>query len=318
MAVFSTTGAPIACAAARASCSSLTIRVARAGRPASSSNCIDSCSSGAPGWRNRSRQRSRTRSGSLRAPAQPRARRNRAGRAGNVHHAGRPRARRARESPRAWQRRSADRRPCRGVRDQERGLARGGVSGAQIVEIARVDTAAGDAIVDHRAECGAGIGHQRCKAALHADVVLGSASAPRIERVDGRQSRIEQRLEAADALRRQLREAHASRVCAIDQQLPLTAGIVDRDEPAAADGMRLREHDQRRRELLEIVDTMDAVAIEQRLVAGILARNRPGVRDGQPRRELGTADLDRDHRDAAGVRLFERVAVAPRDCAPFP
>ena len=30
------------------------------------------------------------------------------------------------------------------------------------------------------------------------------------------------------------------------QQLPFTAGIVDRDEPAAADGMRLRKHDQRR------------------------------------------------------------------------
>ena len=58
----------------------------------------------------------------------------------------------------------------------------------------------------------------------------------------------------------------------VDQQLALAAGIVDRDEPAGADRVRLRKQDQRRRELVHVASAVHAVAIEERVVDGILAR----------------------------------------------
>ena len=71
-----------------------------------------------------------------------------------------------------------------------------------------------------------------------------------------------------------LRQRHAGVVRQVDQELPLAAGIVQRDQPAGAVRVRLREHDERRGELVHVVDALHAVAVEQRLVAGVLARNR--------------------------------------------
>ena len=154
--------------------SSLTIAgVARPAGRRRSSSCIDSCSSSA------------RRSASRRAPAlatplrDPAAARDggRAHEIALVEQAARAaqeraRGRRVPGSPRAWPRRPAGRRPCRGVfDDQERRLAGRVVAGAQVVDIAPVDAAARDAIVNDRTEGRAWIGHQRREAVLHADVV---------------------------------------------------------------------------------------------------------------------------------------------------
>ena len=67
---------------------------------------------------------------------------------------------------------------------------------------------------------------------------------------------------------------HADVVRKIDQELPLAARVVKAHEPACAGRVRLREHDQRGRELVHVVDALDAVTIEQRLVARILPGDR--------------------------------------------
>ena len=112
------------------------------------------------------------------------------------------------------------------VRHEERGLARGLVADAEIIEVAVLDHAAGDPIVDDGAQRRVGIAHQCGEALLHPDVIIRSAGAPCVERVDGRQTRVEQRLEPGGRCGRETGKRHAGVVRKIDQELPLAAGIV--------------------------------------------------------------------------------------------
>ena len=63
---------------------------------------------------------------------------------------------------------------------------------------------------------------------------------------------------------------------------------------------------------------LHAVAIEQRLIHRILARDSTGVRDGELRRQLRAPDLQRNDRNPALPRLFEARARALADCAQSP
>ena len=91
----------------------------------------------------------------------------------------------------------------------------------------------------------------------------------------------------------------------VDQELTLAAGIVDGHDPARTRCVRLREQDERGREFVHVARAVHAVAVEDRVVDAVRAGDRAGVRDGELRRELGAADLQRDDRDAALARLRE-------------
>ena len=61
---------------------------------------------------------------------------------------------------------------------------------------------------------------------------------------------------------------------------------MNRYQAAGPDRMRLREHDEGRSEFIHVVHALHAVAIEQRLIHGVLASDGARMRDGQPGREL--------------------------------
>ena len=196
------------------------------------------------------------------------------------------------------------------VRDQECGLAGGAMADAQVVDVAGVDAAARDAVVHDRAERRLRVAHEHGQAVLHGDVEVRPARAPGVERVDRRQARVEQGLEVPGGGRRELRQRHAVVGGQVDQELALAAGVVDRHQAAVAEPVRLREHDEARGELVHVARAVHAVAVEDRVVDRVLARDRTRVRDGQLRRELGAPDLQRDDRDAARARALERAHEA--------
>ena len=168
--------------------------------------------------------------------------------------------------------------------------------------------AAGDAVVHHRPDRGARVCHQCGEAVLHADMVVRSAGAPCIERIDRRQARVEQRFELLGRGRRQFGQRHALVGGEVDQELALAAGVVDRDQAAGADWMRLREQDEGGRELVHVAHALHAVTVEEGVIDGILARDRTRMGDREPRGELGATDLQRDD----GMCFASALASAPR------
>ena len=82
--------------------------------------------------------------------------------------------------------------------------------------------------------------------------------------------------------------------------------------------MRLREQDERGRQFVHVAHALHAVAVEQRVVDGVLARDRARMRNREPRRELGAPDLERDDGDARARALSRAPREALRDCARSP
>jgi hypothetical protein len=164
--------------------------------------------------------------------------------------------------------------------------------------------------VDDGADSGVGVGHQGRQAVLHDGIRARPAGAPGIQRIDRQQARIEQFFQAIDSGGRQRgqRDLHVMRH--VDQELALAAGVVDADQPAGGDRVRLGEHHQGGGQLVHVLDTLDAIAVESGLVGVVTAGYCARVRNHQPGRELGAPDLQNDHRDALAIGLGKRGGQA--------
>ncbi len=179
------------------------------------------------------------------------------------------------------------------------------MAGAQIIRIGRIDTAQRPACVYHRAERGAGVRQQRGEATLHPDIEIRAAGAPRIERIHRWQARIENLLEIARRGGTEFGQGNASAVGKIDQQLPLSARIVQGHDATFTWRMRLCKHDQCSGQFVHVVDALHPVTIEYCLVRGIRTGQRTGVGQRHPGAELGAANLENDQRNAARIGFFE-------------
>ena len=125
------------------------------------------------------------------------------------------------------------------------------------------------------------------------------ACAPGVERIGGFKAWVEPRRNRCLRLIRYLGKANAGAVGQIDQQLAFAARIADRDEAARRDAAPGGEEQQGSRELIERLDADDAVAIEQRAIGEIAARQRAGVSERRRRRGRRSADLERHDRHPA-------------------
>ena len=154
-------------------------------------------------------------------------------------------------------------------RDERDGLVRIRLCMLHVREIALVNPAIRRPVVNDRAERHARVPEHQCQALRDVLHRIGSATAPGIERIHGRQLRVEDCFERGHGVRCQFRERHADIVRKIDKQLSLTAGVVQCHQSAGTNRVHFREHDQHRRELVLVASSLHAVAIEQRFVGGV-------------------------------------------------
>ena len=103
------------------------------------------------------------------------------------------------------------------------------------------------------------------------------APVPGVERIGGFKAWVEPRRNRCLRLIRYLGKANAGAVGQINQQFAFAARIADRDEAARRGAAPGGEEQQGSGELIERLDADDAVAIEQRVIGEIAARQRAGV-----------------------------------------
>ncbi len=164
-------------------------------------------------------------------------------------------------------------------------------------------------VVEENAERGIGIVDQR-REAIGENLDEVPPRAPGVQRIDRLQPELQPLPKPRHRGRADLGEGHVMRGREVDHQLTLAAGVLDRREPARCRRPSLREEQQGCRQLVQRVDARDAMAVEQRLIGGVVPRDGAGVAERQRGTRLGPPDLEHDHGNVAlggfGERRHER------------